>query len=75
MIKTRTFIQDVAKAMNDELVGATLAQSTRGKTYVHESPDCEPLDSRIAKSLAEERPQEQRCQKQRNETTGGEDSS
>lgn len=51
-VKMRILIQDVIKAMSDELVGVALARSTGDKTHVHECPDCEPLDGAIAKILA-----------------------
>ena len=47
-VNIRILMQDVAKAMSDELVGAVLARSKRGGTYAHQCPDCKPLDGVIA---------------------------
>ena len=46
-------MQDVTKAMRDELVRGVLARSTRGKIHAHECPDRESLDGIVAKILAE----------------------
>jgi len=45
----RILMQDVAKAISDELVGARVSvQSKRDGTYAHECPDCKPLDCIVA---------------------------
>lgn len=52
MVKTRILIQDVTRAMNDELAGAVLAWPTRNEAHVHERSDRETLDGIVTEFLA-----------------------
>lgn len=52
MVKTRILIQDVARAMNDELAGTVLAWPTRNETHLHECSDREALDGIVTEFLA-----------------------
>jgi len=52
MVKTRILIQDVARAMNDELAGTVLARPTQNKTHVHECSDRETLDGIVTEFFA-----------------------
>src|ERR1700742_2058383 len=42
------FMQDVAKAISDDLVGIVLGKVEMRRTYAHKCPDCEPLDAIVA---------------------------